>query len=401
MRNFWLVARHEYRRVVMRRAFLVATVAIPLGMALLIALAIVVAVGGESRLPLGYVDQAGFLQESRQELLPDGEDRIDMRAFADETAARAALENEEIQAFFVLPSDFRETQQTDLFYLSDPPSNDVWGDFDDFVRVNLLADASPAVRQRLMEGPAVTVEDVTNGRRFSEDAFINLIMPFVATFFFFIATMFASGYMLQVVADEKENRTMEMVLTAVTPWQLVGGKAFGLLAAALTQLGIYLAAAAVGLLIAAPRVAALQQFTMPWSYLGIMALFFFPAYVLIGALMVAVGSAVTELQQGQQMAGLFNLLFILPIMLTPLLMEDPGHPIMVFFTFFPTTSFLTISLRWGLGTIPLWQIGVSWLLLVGTAVFMVWAAARVFRAGMLRYGQPLNWQTAVASLRTQ
>jgi ABC-2 type transport system permease protein len=66
---------------------------------------------------------------------------------------------------------------------------------------------------------------------------------------------------------------------------------------------------------------------------------------------------------------------------------------------FPTSAFLTISLRWGLGTVPLWQIGVSWVLLVATTIFMVWAAARVFRTGMLRYGQPLNLKAAVAVIR--
>jgi ABC-2 type transport system permease protein len=72
---------------------------------------------------------------------------------------------------------------------------------------------------------------------------------------------------------------------------------------------------------------------------------------------------------------------------------------MVFFTVFPVTSFMTISLRWGLGTVPLWQVGVGWVLLVAATIFMIWAAARVFRAGMLRYGQPLNLKSAVAAIR--
>ena len=72
---------------------------------------------------------------------------------------------------------------------------------------------------------------------------------------------------------------------------------------------------------------------------------------------------------------------------------------MVFFTLFPTTSFLTISLRWGLGTVPLWQVGLGWACLLAAAGFMAWAAARVFRAGMLHYGQPLSVKAAMAALR--
>ena len=192
---------------------------------------------------------------------------------------------------------------------------------------------------------------------------------------------------------------MEVMLTSVSPGQMIGGKSVGLLAASLTQLAIYAVAIVAGLVIAAPYVEQLQNIEIPWGYLGVMALFFFPSYALISALMVAIGSSVSELQQGQQVAGLLNLLFILPVMLTSVLFSNPNHPVMLIFTLFPTTSFLTISLRWGLGTVPFWQIGLSWFILLGSAAFAIWAATRVFRAGMLRYGQPLTMKSVLAALR--
>jgi ABC-2 type transport system permease protein len=201
------------------------------------------------------------------------------------------------------------------------------------------------------------------------------------------------------VAGEKENRTIEVMVTSVTPVQLIGGKAAGLLAASLTQLAIYIVAAVVGLIVAAQYVPEIQQLEVPWLYLTIMGLFFLPTYALISAVMIAIGSAVTELQQGQQLAGLLNLVFLLPLLLLPLLFQDPGGPLMVFFTIFPTTSFMTIALRWGLGTVPLWQVGIGWVLLLGTTTFFVWAAARVFRVGMLRYGQPLSFRSVWAAVR--
>ena len=399
MRSLWLVAKHEYRRTVLRRAFVLVTLAIPLGMVALIALAISVAMMSENNLPVGYVDKAGILDVTRHATLPNADERIEVRAFPDEEAALAALELEEIQAFFVFPSDYPNTLETDLYYLEEPPSNDVWGDFSSFVRVNLVATYPAEVRNRLFEGPNITVHDIVSNREFSESSMINVILPFVATFFFFVATMSASGHMLQVVAKEKENRTMEIMITSVTPGQLIGGKTVGLLAAALTQLSIYVIAAVVGLIVAAPRVEALQQLTVPWAYLGVMALFFFPAYALVGAVMVAIGGAVTKVQEGQQVAGILNLFFMAPVFLLTVIFKNPAAPVVVFLTLFPTTAFMTISLRWGLGTVPLWQIGVSWVLLVATTIFMVWAAARVFRAGMLRYGQPLNLKAAVAVIR--
>ena len=399
MRNLWLVARHEYRRMVMRRSFLLITLAIPVGMAALIGLIFVIETSGEDRSPLGYVDKAGILDQALLDAMPEPDKRVEIRSYPSEEAGLDALERKEIQALFVLPASYPGTLQTDLYYMEDPPSNDVWADFDDFVRVNLLAAYPEEVQNRALEGPSITVRDIASNRVFSEEAIINVILPFVATFFFFIATMSASGYMLSVVAEEKENRTMEVMVTSVTPGQLIGGKALGLMAAALTQLAVYAVAAVIGLMIAIPRVPVLQQAAVPWEYLAVMALFFFPAYALMSAIMIAMGSSVADLQQGQQVAGFLNLLFMLPIFLLVLIMQNPAHPVVVFFSLFPTTSFLTISLRWGLGTVPVWQIAIGWVLLEAAAILMLWTAARVFRAGMLRYGQPLNLRAALAAVR--
>ncbi len=399
MRNFWLIAKQEYRRTVVRRGFVILTAAIPIGMIALIALAILVEGMGADKRPIGYVDPSGTLDPGVQARMPDSGSSVQIRAFPDQETALVALESEEIQAFYVLPDDYPQTLHTQLYYLEEPPSEEVWADFDDFVRLNLLAAMPQEMQTRLFEGPDITVHDIASNREFSESSIINVILPFVATFFFFFATMSAAGYMLGVVAGEKENRTIEIMVTSVTPGQLIGGKTLGLLAAALTQLGIYVLAAIIGLAVAAPYVPELQRVIVPWGYLGIMALFFLPTYVLISAVMVAIGGAVTEVQQGQQLAGLLNLVFMLPVFLISILFENPGHPIMVFFTLFPPTSFLTVSLRWGLGTVPMWQIGAGWMLLVAAAVFMVWAAARVFRAGMLHYGQPLNLKAALVAIR--
>jgi ABC-2 type transport system permease protein len=395
MRNYWLVAKHEYRRTVVRRGFLIGTLAIPVAIAALIALVIVVESMGADDRPIGYVDHAGLLEETRA----PAESNVEIRAYTDREAATAALEAEEIQAFYELPADYLTTLETELTYLADEPDGDARGAFRDFVRLNLVASYPAEVQARLLSGPEITVEDVASGRTFGEDEIANIALPIMASIFFMVATMSAGGYMLRVVSDEKENRTMELMITSITPGQLVGGKALGLLAAALTQLSIYLVAAAIGLLIVAVRTPELQQLSMPWDYLAVMALFFFPAYALLAALMVAVGSAVTEFQQGQQVAAILNLLFLIPLFLLPFFFSDPGRPLVVLLTVFPPTAFMTVSLRWGLGTIPLWQLVLSWTLLSGTALFTIWAAARIFRVGMLRYGKALTLNGALVAVR--
>jgi ABC-2 type transport system permease protein len=395
MRNLWLIARHEYLQVVARRGFILTTVAIPIGLALIIALGILIETASRSSLPVGYVDQAGFLDATRQ---APGES-IEVRAFPDVAAAQTALESGQIQAFFVFPPDYLQTLATDLYYRGKTPAQNLWNRFDDFVRANLVAIYPSDVQTRLLGGPDVTVHDLSGNRTFSESSIVNIILPFAAAFFFFVATMLAASYTLGVVANEKENRTMEIMLTSVTPGQMITGKTLGLLAATLTQLAVYAVAAVVAIKVAAPYVAQLQNVEVPWAFLGIALLFFFPAYALVAAIMVAIGSAVGELQQGQQIAGIVNLLFILPVIMSAVLIQAPAGPLAVFLTLFPTTSFLTVALRWGFGTVPIWQMVAGWVILVATTLFMFWAATRIFRAGMLHYGQPLNLKTAFASVR--
>lgn len=399
MRNMWLVAQYEYRRMVFRKSFILGMLVFPLAIVALVGLAIVVALSQEDDRPVGYVDYAGVLDVAAQETLPGLSRRIEIRAFAAQDEAMAALEAETIQAFFVFPPDYLQTLKTDLYYSDAPPQNDIWGEFDDFVRANFVADLPEATQKRLFDGPDIVVTDTVNNREFTESAFVNILIPFVTSFLFFMTTMTSAGYMLRIVADEKENRTMEILLTAVSPPQLIGGKTLGLLGVAMSQILLYLTLVVITIIMLIPAVPQLLNIAVPWGYLGVLALFFLPAYALISAMMVAIGSAVTEYQQGQQIAGVLNLLFVIPFFMMSSLFSNPNSPLIVFMTIFPTTSFLTVSLRWGLGSIPFWQVSAGWIILVASALLMVWIAARIFRAGMLRYGQPLNLKSAVAAIK--
>jgi ABC-2 type transport system permease protein len=163
---------------------------------------------------------------------------------------------------------------------------------------------------------------------------------------------------------------------------------------------VWILAVAIGIIVASPYVEPLRSFEIPWTYLGVMLLFFLPAYGFIAALTVAIGASVNEVQQGQQISGMLSVLIMAPIFLLVLLFSNPSHPAFIFMTFFPPTAFMSVSLRWGLVAIPAWQLGLSWVLLMGGTVLMIWIAARLFRAGMLRYGQPLSWKSALAALRS-
>jgi ABC-2 type transport system permease protein len=398
--KLWLVAKHEYLRMVRRRSFLIGTLAMPVLMTVVIGISIAVSVGTRDARPLGYVDLSGVLDAGVRPPAPETQKAVEMRPFADEPAARVALEAGEIQAFFLIPADYMQEGPLALYYWDDPPSDAVRAQFDDLLRANLTAGLPGDVRQRAMKGLSLTVRSTDGSREFSSRNFMAVVLPFVAGFFFMIAVMSSSGYLLQAVTTEKENRTMELLITSIRPGPLVAGKAVGLMAVSLTQLGVWTLAVVVGLVVGGQFLEPLRAARVPWEALGVAALYFLPAYALVAGIMIAIGSAVTETRQGQQIASIINLTFTAPFFFIALIVANPNSPILVAMTLFPTTAFLTVLMRWSLAVVPLWQMVLSWVLLVSSALLSIWASARVLRVGMLRYGQRLDLRGIARAVRT-
>ncbi len=402
MHKIFLVGKHEYLKRVRKRSFLLTTLGLPVLIGVIMALSVLVQLGGMSRLPLGYVDHADVLQAQD---LPSETISTEMRAFETEEAARTALETEEIQAYYVLAADYLSSREVSLYYLTDPPGEIAEQDFGDFIRYNLTSHLPANVQRRILDGIDFTIRSGDGEREFSASNILTFFIPIIAAVFFFFGVMSSGGYMLQAVTDEKVNRTMEIIATSVSPNQFITGKVLGLIGVVLTQLGIWLVALIAAVLIGSRFISILQPFLeqidIPLGFIVMIVAFFLPSYLLTAGIMTAIGAVFPEERQGQQVAGIVNMLFTIPLFFVALIFSHPNSPILVGLTLFPTTAFLTLIIRWTVTVVPFWQIAVSWLLLVGTASFSVWSAARIFRIGMLRYGQRLSFQGIRAALHKE
>lgn len=402
MRKLLIIAKHEYSKIARKRSFVLGTLAMPVFFVAIMVLSVLFTVSGTDRRPLGYVDQSGVLTNAVTPAeTARGEKLIELRGFADEAAARAALTAGEIQGFYVLPADYLSTHEVKLMYWDKIPADTLQRDFNYFMRVNLAAQLPPAVQTRAIEGTEVVARSADGRQEISGGGFFNFVLPFFVGFFFIITVMGAGGYLLQAVTDEKENRTVEIMATSVTPEQLIGGKAIGLIGVALTQIAILIVVVVAGISLGARFIDFLREVSVPWSLLLTIVVYFVPSFALIAGMMIAIGASVTELQQGQQLVGVLNMLFTLPYFFVIVFFTAPNSTLATILTLFPTTSFTTITLRWGVASIPEWEMIVSWLLLVASSGLMVWAAARVFRVGMLRYGQRLDVKGMLQAVRAK
>ncbi|MBN1921403.1 MAG: ABC transporter permease [Anaerolineae bacterium] len=400
MAKVWLVAKQEYHRIAGKKSFLIATLGIPIlfiGLMVVIALITIFSEDGRA---IGYVDYAGILQPDALEAIgQDTKHYVEILPYNDEASALAALEAGELQGYYVIPSDYLSAPSVERVTLDQPVSDRGRSDFWDFMRANLVRQLPEAEAQRLYEGAKLSLRTMDGKRQTSDADFLSAFFPAIAAILFVFSVLGTGGYMLQAITDEKENRTMEVLMTTLSPEQLMGGKALGLLGVALTQIGLWGATLAVGLIVAPLFIADFPKITIPWSMAIVGVLYFLPSLVLISGMMITIGATVSETRQGQQISGILNLAFNFPMFFVMVIMGNPNHPFTVALSLFPTTSFITILLRWGFTTIPTWQLIVSWILLAGTAWFSIHFAARVFRLGMLHYGQPLTFKGILTALR--
>lgn len=389
MSQIWEVITFEYARHVFRKRFLFALLSLP-AFILVMALVVFLLIRSEfNTKPVGYIDHSGLLTGPGS---VGNEGRwVNLRRFEAEEEAQEALNSEEIQAYYVLSPDYLETRQTKLVAL-DEPSGVATSQFAQLVRANLLAQFPEQVVQRLSQGNQLVVQSLDGSRQFLQGDWLVFVLPFMVGFIFLIAVFATSGYLLQAVVEEKENRTMELLVTTISPNKLMAGKIVGIIAVGWTQLlawfGMLVLLALVGsLFIDLP-----EWLSFSSSYLVLALVLFVPAFIMLAALMVAVGATLTDVQEAQQVTSLFTLPLFIPFWFALTLINHPNGPVAVGLSFFPLTAPITLAIRAGFAPIPSWQLVLSISLLIIFALAAVWFAGRAFRLGMLRYGQRVPWQ---------
>ena len=393
MNKIWLIIKNEYRRHVFRKRFLVSLLSLPIVVLVMVGVALMVANSELDTTPVGYVDPSNNFDLSLRKEEEEGflNAQIPFILFADPQKAQFALESGGIQAYFVLSENFPQDPNVEMVYLEEPQSS-VESQFTDVIQQNLMGSdqLDPQVIRRLTEGSLITVSSLDGSREMSEDQWYLVFTPYIAGVLFIVVVMSSGGYLLQAVVEEKENRTMEIVITSVTPNQLMTGKIIGNIAVGLTQLLVWLVFGWLGLKVGGQFWPILQDFSLSPSYIFTSLLLLLPSFVMVAALMATIGSSMTETREAQQISSIFSLLITMPFYVTSTIMMQPNGLLAMVLSYFPFSSPLTILMRMSLTVIPTYQLAIHITVLVICAVFAIWVAGRAFRLGMLQYGKKIT-----------
>jgi ABC-2 type transport system permease protein len=250
MAKIWTIIKYEYTRHVFEKRFLFSLLSLP-AMVLIMALAAVtIALVTTDSSPIGYVDHSGFLADAAP-LEVNGslfDPAIEFVAYTNIEQAQADLNAEIIQAYYVIPENFPQNREVELYFI-DAPSMGAQNQFRGWIINNLdrFHQLDPQSLERLQEGSLLTMSTLDGSRQMREDQWFMFIVPIIAGITFIIVVLSSGGYLLQAVVEEKENRTMEIVITSVTPTQLMTGKTIGNISVGLTQLIVWLIFAWIGL----------------------------------------------------------------------------------------------------------------------------------------------------------
>jgi ABC-2 type transport system permease protein len=392
MPKLWRIAMYEYRRNVFKRSFILALLSVPFMIGLNVGIGLFLESTENDRSPVGYVDHAGLLADPIAAPVTGSREPIAFIPFQTENDAQAALESGHVQAYYVLAVDYFQTKDVSLFYLKEPRGS-ATRQFYDFIQINLLADQPTDIARRAsLLGESVTVRSVDGSRQVpgGGPAF-GIIIPILTGFAFLFLLLMSSGYLMQAVVDEKENRTMEMLTTSVSPTQLVGGKVLGIVGVSFTQLIVWTLIAILGVLIASSAgVDWFQDARLDWGSILATVALAIPTYVLASALMTAVGATVTSAQESQSTGAVFFILHLAPLYLAWAIIRTPNAVVPLTLTFLPFTALLTVTLRNIFAAVPLWQVALSVVIQILCAIGALWLAGRALRLGMLRYGKRLN-----------
>jgi ABC-2 type transport system permease protein len=125
-----------------------------------------------------------------------------------------------------------------------------------------------------------------------------------------------------------------------------------------------------------------------------LVVFYVLSYLVFGAMMMAIGAAVNEMNEAQSLFGPVMLVLMVPYMLSPIIGRAPNSTFATLASFMPPiNTFVMMSRLSSDAPPPMWQVLLTIAIGLAAACAAVWFAAKVFRIGLLMHGKPPNFAT--------
>jgi ABC-2 type transport system permease protein len=415
MDKMWTILRREYLSRVKTKGFIIGTILLPLFMLAMFVVPILLIFlqSGESK-QIAVIDQTGEVFDSLYVALGEKNDagqrlynfiKYDAQSEELELAKKslsARVDNGELNGYIIIPPTVFERGAAE--YYGKNVSNDRENEEIEDVISNIVTGKriqrsglnAEQVHQMVRQIRLNTFRVKAGGQEEKDPGFTFMIAYFLG-FFIYMAMFIYGSLVMRSVIEEKTSRVIESVLSSIKPFHLMFGKIFGVGAVGLTQFLIW--ALAMGLLslyglqlagLFGADPAKVQSASLPTispGILGFFVLFFMLGYFLYSTLYAGIGAMVNSEQEAQQVMIPVSLLIVPPLLMMTYIITNPSSQASVIMSLVPFFAPIIMLARIAVETPPVWQIGLSIVMMVLTTLGMIWIVGRIYRVGVLMYGK--------------
>ena len=395
-----IVFSEELRRHLKRRIWLIMTGLVP---AILLILLIVVPIvrsltndDAEPK-PIGYVDLSGELSVA---------DFPNLTQFETREAGIDAIVAGDIEDLFIVPADFLKSGDAEWlsqrFGILAGGERAIRNQFARFLTASLIAERlDPSLLDRVIAGADyVRVHVGEDGSISPDDDDLNqFAVPFIITMLLMVSIFIGAGTLLESVSEEKENRMVDVLLTSVSPLSLMAGKILALGTTTLVQSIVWIASIAIigpQIIDQIPNAAELEIEPLTLAYVS---LFFIAGYFLFSVILAGIGSATTSAKEAGPITAMVLFPAGIPVWLAPAILGAPNGEVARVLSFIPITAPTTMMLRIGSGDVSNAEILASLMVTALAGAVMLFVSARIFRAGLLLYGQRMSFGALLRAVR--
>lgn len=422
MNNIFLITSREYLTQVRKKSFIILTILAPILMIAFGAFIAFLLKANESQYTVNVVDKSGLYTgklESDEKLKyvfvnPDSEQQL----------RKGLKDMNETDALLVLAplsgTDFDEMERNSALLVNDKIGFET--------KNRIVHDLSRVLRDQKMKMLNIDENKIVQlDRKFSlkssnvndanqvdtdMDFGVKYVLGMVLMYAVFMFIIIYGVRVMRSVLEEKNNRVVEIIISSVKPFELMMGKILGVTLVALTQFVVWITMAVIGAVFLNTGFSAVKQ-TLPSGgeemvnqlnfaqiatevsgilldlnvplVIAVFLFFFLFGYIFYSSMYAAIGSAVDNETETQQ----FTLFAIIPLMIgmygSITIINNPNGPLGFWLSVIPFTSPVAMVARIPFG-VPAWEIILSIVLLILSTFLMVFIAAKVYRVGILMYG---------------
>ena len=428
MNKLRLIIAREYLSIVGRKSFILMTLLLPLLMVVIVAIPVWLAwlndKGSETQ-QIAVIDETGRYAAALKSdnmysfVALKGDTVTDAREFYDKS-------NGSIDAVIIIPRNVDSTGVVNIYSegtITPALVSQVGRVLEDTIQAAHLASMGIPNLQQMVEKAHVNmdVHSIKWSEAGEEESSTDAAMGFgfALSFLTYMFVLMYGAMIMNSVIEEKTNRIVEVVVSSCRPFQLMLGKIIGVGLVGLTQMAIWIVLilgvgmaiggilginmspdAATAAMAGAQDVDTMTSIMQQISSINItyiilnFVLYFIGGYLLYSALFAGLGSAVDQASDSSQFMTPVMLIMIIALYAGIACMENPSGPMAVWCSIIPFTSPVVMMVRLPFG-VPAWQLALSLALLFGTALAIVWLAARIYRRGIMHYGQKASFRDLI------